>query len=1198
MKKHAARESGAALIVAMLLLLVLAIMLIGFYFVAGGEQKVASSNRDNEITYYWAVAGLEQMSNLIADFFAYTAAPTPTSATNWVTNSSNFAPYIISISTSGLPLVTASYTLYCTAPATAGPCTSIPAFVVCSTVSGSSLGNCNGSIGGNGPLAGLEGVITPFLLQVTADGPSNTEVKLNRVVQEVAVPIFEFGIFSDMDLSFHAGADFNFGGRVHTNGNLYLAEDASVTLNMNDHVTAAKGIIREQLVNGYTMETYPSIACQYTGSYCGYVNVLTTAGGCPSTITGLQTAPGNCVTLQLEQGSVEQGPGSTENPNWPTISGTYNGFIQDGTNGAKVLNLAISLPGISSQPIAMIQRPPAGESTTSALGMARFYNQASLRILLSDNQNDIKTLPGVDTTEYPYPLAEAGSVALTNMPYTVTRNSTIPSTYCPQNGNCTLPALSPLQPPLAESVGSTADSDYMTQAGTTSLGGYIKIEMQCAPTAGCASTWKDVTEEILAQGISRDLLTMTAEPALVSGGSLASNTTYYYIVTALGPWGPSGSTVETLGKEYGPYTTTSTYKTVTINWNPVTAYGSTAAATGYKVYRGSSSGGETGYIQYASTVSSYNETNASLTTGSVPKSQSIVHLEEARPWTMAAPTFTSSYVKNNSLSSDTTYYYMVTAVGPWGESAGTAANKSPGSGNNTITVGWTAVPGATGYNVYRTTTTDNRSTPSPVFTGTGNGYFSVSGSTTISYTDSGSAPTLSTPPQLPPDSTLNSLQAVEYPQNYFPINMYDTREGEVRDVAGPTTSSLNGIMNLVEIDVGNLQQWFAGNIGTSGVYAFNGPDALNNGGYILYVSDRRMNCNDGTYDLEGSCASGYGETGQFGNEDIINEPNANGAPNQVLDTGEDVNGNGVLDTYGTYAHPIATPASVSPTGTTPTGTWNATISAMADTTTGHPAFVRITGTQAQKNSVVIFRRALRLVDGTLGNLPPLSAAHPSTGSACSGGTAGGFSVASENPIYIQGDYNASVANSFNDAFPLCHVPASVMADALTLLSNNWTPGATQGSNTSGDASSFASPTWQGGTTGCGLSPNQRCATTSYYRMAVMAGKTIPFPAYNGATALLNWGVQDTGTDGGVHNFLRYDEDWGNATLNYLGSLASFYFSQQATGIYKCCNTVYSPPTRNYTFDTDFQSISKLPPGTPRFTDVNALSYYQSTLPSQ
>jgi hypothetical protein len=186
------------------------------------------------------------------------------------------------------------------------------------------------------------------------------------------------------------------------------------------------------------------------------------------------------------------------------------------------------------------------------------------------------------------------------------------------------------------------------------------------------------------------------------------------------------------------------------------------------------------------------------------------------------------------------------------------------------------------------------------------------------------------------------------------------------------------------------------------------------------------------------------------------------------------------------------------------------------------------------------------------------------------------------------------------------VPAAVMGDAVTLLSDAWQPGA-QLSNVwqsgdptfaSGDASSFASPTWQSNTTGCNLSTPARCATNTYYRMAVMAGKTIPFPAYNGTTQLLNWGVPDTGSDGGIHNFLRYDEDWGNATLYYLGSLASFYISQQATGIYKCCNTVYSPPTRNYTFDTDFQSISRLPPGTPRFTDVNALSYYQSTLPTQ
>jgi hypothetical protein len=1066
MKNHAAQDSGTALIVAMVLMLVLTVMLIGFYFVTTGEQKVAASNRDNGVTYYAAVAGLEQMSNLMANYFSHTASPTPAEIVSYTTTASNFQ---------SLPGITSTYTLYCTVPGTT-------AMVLCSSV-GNVLGSSNGAIGGNGALAGLEGIITPFQLTVLADGPSNTEVKLTRTVQEVAVPIFEFGIFSDSDLSFHAGSNFSFGGRTHTNGNLYLAEDSTSTLLLDDHVTAAKGIIRAQLSNGYVIQT--------GGSYSSWVDVLTTSGGCPTGLTGSQS--GACRSLGLTEGSVTGGPGSTENPNWKTLSlTTYNGFIQDGTTGAKVLNLAIALPGINSQPIAMIQRPPASppattaESPTSALGMARFYNQASLRILLSDTQADIMNLPGIDASEQPYPLAEYGSTALTNMPYTIQRTTSIPSTYCPQNSNCYLPPADACHPPLAESVGSS-DTDYMLAQNTTLLGGYIKIEMQLGPQAPgySAGKWQDVTEEILAQGISRDVASGTAMPAPTVNGSSTSG----------------------------------------------------------------------------------------------------------------------------SLSTYTTYYYEVTAVTALGESAGTAQSVKTYS-NKTVTVTWAAVTGATGYNVYRTTTPGT-------YTGTGNGVISLVVGTpqgtswvspytpTATFTDSGAiSPTSSAsgPPsssctnnsivhleEAAPGVTLGAnLMNVLTPTKFVPINMYDAREGEVRDNSGPTTSSLNGIMNLVEIDVRNLQQWFAGNIATSGKYAINGPDALNNSGYILYTSDRRMNCADTptSLELEGVCTNG--ETGEFGNEDIINPSVTSGAPNGVLDTctpgvtacpPEDVDGDGVFRTYGAYAHPIATPSTtVAPTGTTPTGKWNAIISSVANTTAGNPAFVRITASQAQKNSVVVFRRALRLVNGTLGNLPPLAAAQAAT---CSGGTAGGFSVASENPVYVQGDYNASVANAFNDAAPLCHVPASVMGDTVTLLSNAWTPGAQSGT---GDANSFANPTNSG----------NRVASTTYYRMAVMGGKTNSFPQPT------TWGVSDTGTDGGVHNFLRYDENWSGQTLYYLGSMASFYLSRQGTGIYKygVGNTVYQPPTRNYTFDTDFQNINKLPPGTPRFTDVNALSYYQSILPSQ
>jgi len=172
MKRHVQEESGAALIVALLLMLVFTIMLIGFYYITSGEQKVTWSNRDNEVTYYWAVAGLEQMSSLIADYFAHTATPTPATITTWVSNSSNFQTYPTTVSTSGVPLVTSTYTLYCAAPpAESGPCNiSSMTLSLCSGVS--SLGYCTGTIGGNGPLAGLSGLIAPFQLTVVSDGPA------------------------------------------------------------------------------------------------------------------------------------------------------------------------------------------------------------------------------------------------------------------------------------------------------------------------------------------------------------------------------------------------------------------------------------------------------------------------------------------------------------------------------------------------------------------------------------------------------------------------------------------------------------------------------------------------------------------------------------------------------------------------------------------------------------------------------------------------------------------------------------------------------------------------------------------------------------------------------------------------------------------------------------------------------------------
>jgi len=42
----------------------------------------------------------------------------------------------------------------------------------------------------------------------------------------------------------------------------------------------------------------------------------------------------------------------------------------------------------------------------------------------------------------------------------------------------------------------------------------------------------------------------------------------------------------------------------------------------------------------------------------------------------------------------------------------------------------------------------------------------------------------------------------------------------------------------------------------------------------------------------------------------------------------------------------------------------------------------------------------------------------------------------------------------------------------------------------------------------------------------------------------------------------------------------------------CCTSVYSPPTRNYSFDSDFTNPAGLPLGTPLFRDVDSLGYRQ------
>ena len=348
------------------------------------------------------------------------------------------------------------------------------------------------------------------------------------------------------------------------------------------------------------------------------------------------------------------------------------------------------------------------------------------------------------------------------------------------------------------------------------------------------------------------------------------------------------------------------------------------------------------------------------------------------------------------------------------------------------------------------------------------------------------------------------------------LGLYDSREGEVRDDNGDTSSNcaIGGIMNNVELDVGNLKRWFAGTTGTN-------TDWAPQNGYVFYFSDRR-----------GMLPNGSGVKGEYGFEDTVNPPESDGSPDGLFHASEDVNQNGVLDTYG-----------------------GANLGDGFAVSNNDPTIIIDCKNKGRLNRVSGARRGLKLINGALNGAVTNVPTKPD-------GT-GGFTVASENIVYVMGNYNADDAG-FGDP----HAAASVIADTASFLSKDW--------------EDWRSWRWP-------IDPDSRPATDSYYRLAVAAGKNINFPSPAWAPN------DDPGLDGGTHNFLRYLEDW-SGTFNYRGSLVSLYYSEYATGIYKCCQRVYGPPTRAYAFDTDFLELDKLPPGTPRFRDVVNLGMRQILTP--
>lgn len=179
------------------------------------------------------------------------------------------------------------------------------------------------------------------------------------------------------------------------------------------------------------------------------------------------------------------------------------------------------------------------------------------------------------------------------------------------------------------------------------------------------------------------------------------------------------------------------------------------------------------------------------------------------------------------------------------------------------------------------------------------------------------------------------------------------------------------------------------------------------------------------------------------------------------------------------------------------------------------------------------KRAFRLINGYAMPSTPAASPYPATN---------GLTIVSENPVYIQGNYNTATTSgatvpSNNGTYTdpdanspsYARKPAAVIADAITVLSLGWS-----------DSNSAQ---------GIGV-------------RGASANLTIN-------AALVSGNVPSNGTrySGGGENFIRLLENWSSRTFCYYGSMVQLYPSNQAIGAWNGDGTVYvSPQTDRWYYD--------------------------------
>jgi hypothetical protein len=210
-------------------------------------------------------------------------------------------------------------------------------------------------------------------------------------------------------------------------------------------------------------------------------------------------------------------------------------------------------------------------------------------------------------------------------------------------------------------------------------------------------------------------------------------------------------------------------------------------------------------------------------------------------------------------------------------------------------------------------------------------------------------------------------------------------------------------------------------------------------------------------------------------------------------------------------------------------------------------------------------------------------------------TAGGFTVASNLPVYVKGDYNgytdpntglSAQRQVFKDP-PYNTIPTVDSAGNPIFYNQTMNPNTGGLQDTPpcaiiGDAVNLLSNSWDNSKTSTSSPPG---ATNTTYNFAMVSG--------NQATKY-DPTAPDNGYNGGLQNLPRFHENWSGVNCNISGAFVNLWRSNIATGVYGKGN-VYSPPNRHWDYDQSFEALGKTPPGTPFAMSIGRTTYEEGAV---